>query len=88
VLSGRITFDRLHFWPQPVESFRGPDATVTRSFTFLTTTPPNAEMSELYDRMPGILDRQDWPVWLSETEGDGVGSPRNNGPELLEAMAE
>ena len=48
------------------ESFRWPDETVTRSFTILTTTP-NAEMSELHDRMPVILDRQDWPVWLGET---------------------
>ena len=88
------------------ESFRWPDETVTRSFTILTTTP-NVEMSELHDRMPVILDRQDWSVWLGETEGDAtmlmrpapdgllrvwpvdrrVGSPRNNGPELLEPIA-
>ena len=36
------------------ESFRWPDETVTRSFTILTTAP-NAEMSELHDRMPVIL---------------------------------
>ena len=61
-------------------------------------------MAELHDRMPVILEQQDWPVWLDEAEGeyaallrpaaDGllrvwpvdrrVGSPRNNGPELLE----
>jgi len=78
---------------------------VTRSFTILTTMP-NAEMWELHDRMPVILDQQDWPVWLGETEGDAtmlmrpapdgtlrvwpvdrrVGSPRINGPELLEPI--
>jgi putative SOS response-associated peptidase YedK len=88
------------------ESFRWPDETVTRSFTIMTTTP-NAEMSELHDRMPVILDQQDWPMWLGEAEGDGVallrpapdgllrvwpvdrrvGSPRNNGPELLGTIA-
>jgi putative SOS response-associated peptidase YedK len=88
------------------ESFRWPDQTVTRSFTILTTMP-NAEMSELHDRMPVILEAADWPVWLGEADGnysalmrpapDGllrtwpvdrrVGSPRNNGPELLEAIA-
>ena len=88
------------------ESFRWPDETVTRSFTIMTTTP-NAEMSELHDRMPVILDQQDWPTWLGEAEGDGVallrpapdgllrvwpvdrrvGSPRNNGPELLGTIA-
>ena len=88
------------------ESFRWPDKAVTRSFTILTPTP-NAEMSELHDRMPEIFEQQDWPVWLGETEGDypalmrpapdgllrvwpvdrRVGSPRNNGPELLESIA-
>ena len=88
------------------ESFRWPDQTVTRSFTILTTTP-NAEMAELHDRMPVILEKQDWPTWLGEAEGehvallrpapDGllrvwpvdrrVGSPRNNGPELLDSIA-
>jgi putative SOS response-associated peptidase YedK len=88
------------------ESFRWSDETVHRGFAIMTTTP-NAEMDELHDRMPVILEEQDWPVWLSEAEGnhrallrpapDGtlrtwpvarrVGSPKNNGPELLEAAA-
>jgi putative SOS response-associated peptidase YedK len=51
------------------ESFRWPIKTVTRSLTILTTTP-NAEMAELHDRMPVILEEQDWPVWLGEDEGD------------------
>jgi putative SOS response-associated peptidase YedK len=53
------------------ESFRWPDETVTRSFTILTTTP-DAEMAELHDRMPAILERQDWRIWLGEAEGDHV----------------
>jgi len=64
-------------------------------------------MAELHDRMPVILEKQDWPTWLGEVEGDHadllrpapdgllrtwpvdrrVGSPRNNGPELLESIA-
>jgi putative SOS response-associated peptidase YedK len=79
---------------------------VTRSFTILTTTP-NAEMVDLHDRMPVILEQQDWPTWLGEADSDRaallrpapdgllrvwpvdqrVGSPRNNGPELLERIA-
>jgi putative SOS response-associated peptidase YedK len=51
------------------ESFRWPDETVTCSFTILTTTP-NAEMAELHDRMPVILERPNWPIWLGEAEGD------------------
>jgi putative SOS response-associated peptidase YedK len=88
------------------ESFRWPDETVHSSFAIMTTTP-NAEMSDLHNRMPVILEEQDWPVWLAEAEGDHgsllksapdgtlrtwpvdrrVGSPKNNGPELLEAAA-
>ena len=65
-------------------------------------------MAELHDRMPVILEEQDWPTWLGEFEGDSVallcpapdgllrawpvdrrvGSPRNNGPELLEPVSE
>jgi putative SOS response-associated peptidase YedK len=88
------------------ESFRWPDETVTRSFVIMTTVP-NAEMAELHDRMPVILEQQDWPTWLGEVDGGHVsllrpapggllrtwpvdrrvGSPRNNGPELLETIA-
>lgn len=87
------------------ESFRWPDETVTRSFVIMTTMP-NAEMAELHDRMPVILEEQDWSTWLGEAEGDNVallrpapdgllrtwpvdrrvGSPRNNGPELLDPI--
>jgi putative SOS response-associated peptidase YedK len=38
---------------------------VTRSFTILTTAP-NAGMAELHERMPVILERLDWPIWLGE----------------------
>jgi putative SOS response-associated peptidase YedK len=53
------------------ESFRWPDETVLRTCTIMTTTP-NIEMSELHDRMPVILDQQDWPTWLGEAEGDSA----------------
>jgi putative SOS response-associated peptidase YedK len=29
-------------------------------------------MAELHDRMPVILEQQDWPTWLGEVEGDSV----------------
>jgi putative SOS response-associated peptidase YedK len=51
------------------EGFRWPDETVTRTFTIMTTTP-NAEMAELHNRMPVILEEADWPVWLGDVEGD------------------
>jgi len=87
------------------EGFRWSDGTVTRSFAIVTTAA-SAEMAELHDRMPVILEPPDWPVWLGEARGRSgvpaasvaggtlrtwpvdrrVGSPRNNGPELLEVV--
>jgi len=29
-------------------------------------------MAELHNRMPVILEQQDWPTWLGETEGDST----------------
>jgi putative SOS response-associated peptidase YedK len=51
------------------EGFRWPDGTVTRSFAIITTAA-NAEIAELHDRMPVILEPADWPVWLGEALGD------------------
>ena len=51
------------------ESYRWPDQTVTRSFVIMTTAP-NAEMAELHDRMPVVVEKEDWPTWLGEGEGD------------------
>lgn len=34
------------------------------SFTIITTTP-NAEMSEIHDRMPVLLDKKKADIWLS-----------------------
>jgi hypothetical protein len=52
------------------ESFRRPDQTVTRSFVIMTAAP-NAEMEELHDRMPVILEEQDGPVWLGGLKATG-----------------
>jgi putative SOS response-associated peptidase YedK len=51
------------------EGFCWPDETVTRSFTIMTTTL-NAEMAELHNRMPVILEEADWPLWLGEIDSD------------------
>ena len=34
------------------------------------TCAPNAEVAPVHDRMPAILDRDAWPVWLGEADGD------------------
>jgi putative SOS response-associated peptidase YedK len=39
--------------------------------TFATiTTDANHKLSVIQDRMPVILEQNDWPLWLGETEGD------------------
>jgi len=50
------------------EGYRWPDGKVTRSFAIITTEA-NAEMAELHDRMPAILEPEDWPAWLGEVGG-------------------
>ena len=51
------------------EGWRGPDGEVIRSFAILTIAA-NATMRVLHDRMPVILEPEDWPIWLGETDGD------------------
>jgi putative SOS response-associated peptidase YedK len=50
------------------EGFRWPDGTVTRTFPVITINA-NASVAELRDRVPVILELEDWPTWLGEVEG-------------------
>jgi putative SOS response-associated peptidase YedK len=34
----------------------------------MVTTPPNALIGRITDRMPAILRQDDWPVWLGERD--------------------
>ena len=51
------------------ESFLWPDETILRTFT-IVTTEANANVAELHNRMPVILEPPDWPAWLGEVEAD------------------
>ncbi len=51
------------------EGFKWSDGTVLRTFTIITTDA-NETVGELHNRMPVILEQQDWPTWLGEVEGD------------------
>lgn len=51
------------------ERWRGSDGTVVRSFAIITT-PANAKLAAVHERMPVVLPRDAWPVWLGEAEGD------------------
>ncbi len=51
------------------ESWRDPAGEILRTFT-VATTSANADMASLHDRMPVILERRAWPIWLGEVAGD------------------
>ena len=51
------------------ESWRDPAGEVLRSFT-IATTAANADMAQLHQRMPVILEPAAWPMWLGEEAGD------------------
>jgi putative SOS response-associated peptidase YedK len=51
------------------EGWKAPDGEIVRTFAIITTDA-NAEMAELHDRMPVIVEQGDWPLWLGEVEGD------------------
>ena len=53
------------------EGWRGPAATIIRSFALLTTDA-NDTLRPLHERMPVIVESPDWPLWLGETEGDAA----------------
>ena len=50
------------------EGWHGPDGVVLRSFTILTTAACTA-LEHLHERMPVVLERADWPLWLGEDDG-------------------
>ena len=50
-------------WRDPVTS------SVRRTFTILTTTP-NAALADLHDRMPVVIDADDWSRWLGPPPAD------------------
>lgn len=53
------------------ETWRAPDGEIVRTFAIITT-PLNAEMASLHNRMPLVVDRVDWQAWLGEVETDPV----------------
>jgi len=52
------------------ENWRSPAGEWVRSFA-IVTTEPNALSAELHNRMPVVLGRETWSVWLGEEPADG-----------------
>lgn len=51
------------------DGWRSPDGEVVRSYTVVTTNAVD-QLGHLHERMPVVLEREDWPAWLGEAPGD------------------
>jgi putative SOS response-associated peptidase YedK len=51
------------------EDWSSPDGEELHTFSTITTDA-NRQLAALQDRMPVILEKADWPLWLGEVEGN------------------
>jgi putative SOS response-associated peptidase YedK len=51
------------------EAFKWPDGDITRSYCIITTEA-NSLVAPIHNRMPVVLEEDDWPVWLGEQPAD------------------
>jgi putative SOS response-associated peptidase YedK len=51
------------------EAWKSPEGERVQTFATITTDANNL-LAGIQDRMPVIVERADWPLWLGETEGD------------------
>ena len=68
------------------EEWQSPDGETLRTFATLTT-PANPELSLIQERMPVIIERMDWPLWLGETEGEPADSAKGPSRRSYPGMA-
>ena len=50
------------------EMWKSPDSELLQTFATITTA--DRQLAAIQDRMPEIIERKDWPLWLGESEGD------------------
>lgn len=51
------------------ENWKSPDGETLRTFATITTDA-NQLVGQIQDRMPVIVEKANWPLWLGEAEGD------------------
>jgi putative SOS response-associated peptidase YedK len=51
------------------EAWRSPEGERLQTFATITAVA-NELLASIQDRMPVIIEKTDWPVWLGEAEGD------------------
>jgi putative SOS response-associated peptidase YedK len=65
------------------EGWRDPAGEVLRTFTIMTTTA-NATMAPIHNRMPVILEEEDWRTWLGEVPRDPLALLRPAAEDVLQ----
>jgi putative SOS response-associated peptidase YedK len=58
-----------------------PDGETLRTFATMTTEA-NSELALIQDRMPVMIEKDDWALWLGEAEGDPLNRPAFAGGRL------
>jgi putative SOS response-associated peptidase YedK len=53
------------------ETWKSPGRELLQTFATITTIA-NRQLAGIQDRMPVIIERHDWPLWLGEIDGDPV----------------
>ena len=51
------------------EHWKSPEGETLRTFATITTYA-NQLVGQIQDRMPVIVERESWPLWLGEVDGD------------------
>ncbi len=51
------------------EDWHAPDGDVLHTFSTITTEA-NRQLAAIQDRMPVIIEKADWPIWLGEVDGN------------------
>jgi putative SOS response-associated peptidase YedK len=64
------------------EIWRGPDGEVLRTFAILTTSA-NTTMASIHNRMPVILEADDWAAWPGETDAGSSDPMRPAADDVL-----
>jgi putative SOS response-associated peptidase YedK len=66
------------------EAFTRPDGGIVRTYC-IVTVEATGDVAAIHDRMPLVLEPEDWALWLGETEGDPASLLRPSAPGVLVA---
>jgi putative SOS response-associated peptidase YedK len=67
------------------EAFKWPNGDITRSYCVIATKA-NSLVAPIHNRMPVVLEEEDWPVWLGEQPGDLLALLQAPAAEVLQCQ--